>query len=260
MSFEAIRYEVEGGRATLTLNRPDSLNAINAQMRREVIDAMGAASSDDQVKAVVLTGAGDRAFSAGADIGEFRDPEDPAEERNRRHERSWHQAISDCPKPVIAQIRGYCLGGGLEAALACDLRVAGHSAQFGFPEVSIGLIPGAGGTQRLSRVVGVHRALELILVAERIGSERAYEIGLLTRLAPDEELTEAVEELVEKLITMAPLALRYAKEAVRRGFDMGLEDGLRLEADLATVLSTTADRMEGATAFSEGRTPRFEGR
>jgi enoyl-CoA hydratase/carnithine racemase len=207
----------------------------------------------------VIRGAGDRAFSAGADISEFEAATSLVEARSSRRPPSWNDVIAASPKPTIAAIQGYCLGGGLELALACDVRIAADDAVFGLPEVKLAIIPGAGGTQRLPRVVGLGHALKFILSGERMDAEEAFRIGLVNELVTHESLLDRVIEWAEGLSSCGPIALQYAKESVRRGVEMSVDDGLRLEAELATLLTNTADRLEGAAAFRERRPPVYRG-
>ena len=259
-AWETIRYEVDDGVAVVTLNRPDVLNAMNDAMRRELTRCFEGLVGDDHVHAVVVTGAGDRAFSAGADVREFVEPLVPVRFREQRRRLEFRQVMDRCPQPLIAAINGYALGGGLELALACDIRVAAADARLGLTETTLGIIPGGGGTQRLPRLVGRGKALELILTGARIEAPEALRIGLVERLAPAGQALAAATELARALAARAPLALRYAKEAVVKGLELPLADGLRLENDLATLLRTTEDRLEGARAFLEKRPPRWTGR
>jgi enoyl-CoA hydratase/carnithine racemase len=249
----------DAGIATITLNRPDVMNAISQQMRAELSAAVRAADTDDQVRAILLRGAGDRAFCAGADIREFRPPQSVVVARQDRAGPIWNDLINASCKPTVAAVHGYCLGGGLEIALACDLRIAADDAVFGFPEVRLGIIPGAGGTQRLPRLVGPGQALRLILTGQRIDAAEALRIGLVSEVVPRGELTDRALAYAAQLSRGAPRAIEYAKEAILRGSELSLADGLRLESDLATLLMSTDDRVEGAAAFREHRTPRFTG-
>jgi enoyl-CoA hydratase len=259
-TYEAIRYAVDGHVATVTLNRPDVHNAQNETLRRELYEVFGALTTDDGVKVVVVTGAGDRAFSAGADIREFVAPATPTELRERRKRLDYRAMMERCSQPIIAAINGFALGGGLELALACDIRIAAENAQLGLTEVDLAIIPGGGGTQRLPRLIGRGKALEMILTGARIPAAEALRIGLVERVVPPGEALQAATELARAIADKAPIALRYAKEAVVKGLEMSLEDGLRLEGDLSTLLRTTEDRVEGARAFLEKRTPRWTGR
>jgi enoyl-CoA hydratase len=259
-SYEAIRCETADGVATVTLDRPDVHNAMNDAMRRELTHCFAALAADDGVRAIVVTGAGGRAFSAGADIREFVEPLVPVRFREQRRRLDFRQAMDRCSQPIIAAIRGYAFGGGLELALACDIRVAGEDAQLGLTEVNLAIIPGGGGTQRLPRLVGRGKALEMILTGARLPAAEALRIGLVERVVAATEVLPAAMELARTIAAKAPVAVRYAKEAVVKGLELPLADGLRLEGDLSTLLRTTEDRLEGARAFLEKRPPRWAGR
>lgn len=260
MGYETIRYELADGVATITLNRPDVHNAMNERMREELTACFGELSASDDARVIVVTGAGERAFSAGADIREFVAPQVPTRFRESRKRGDFRSVMDRCPQAIIAAIRGYAFGGGLELALACDLRIAGEDARLGLTEIDLAIIPGGGGTQRLPRLVGRGRALEMILSGARIDAREALRIGLVERVVPAAEVLASALELAKTLAAKAPVALRYAKEAVVKGLELPLADGLRLEHDLATLLRTTEDRIEGAKAFLEKRKPRFTGK
>jgi len=260
VTYQAILLERQDHVATVTLNRPDVLNAQNNQLREEMFDAFAALKSDEDVRAIVVTGAGERAFSAGADIKEFLEPPVPTRFREQRRRVDYRGEMDRCPQPIIAAIRGYALGGGLELALACDIRIAAEDAQLGLTEINLAIIPGGGGTQRLPRLVGRGKALEMILTGARVPAAEALRIGLVERVVPVAELMPAAQALARSMADKAPIALRYAKEAVVSGLALPLADGLRLENDLATLLRTTEDRVEGARAFVEKRKPRWSGR
>jgi enoyl-CoA hydratase/carnithine racemase len=259
MSYETIVWEVADGVGTLTLNRPEVHNAMNEPMRRELTHCFGEVATGDAVRVVVVTGGGERAFSAGADIREFVEAQVPTRFRESRRRVDFRQAMDRCAQPIIAAIRGYAFGGGLELALACDIRIAADDARLGLTEIDLAIIPGGGGTQRLPRLVGRAKALEMILTGARIDAREALRIGLVERVVPAAELKTAALELARGLAAKAPVALRYAKEAVVKGLELPLTDGLRLENDLSTLLRTTEDRLEGARAFLEKRKPRFTG-
>jgi len=259
MTYEAIRSELADGIATITLNRPNVHNAMNERMREELTACFGELARGGDARVVVVTGAGDRAFSAGADIREFVAPQVPVRFRDSRRRVDFRAAMDRCPQPIIAAIRGFALGGGLELALACDIRIAGEDSQLGLTEVNLAIIPGGGGTQRLPRLVGRGKALEMILTGARVDAREALRIGLVERVVPATEVLSSAQALARTLAEKAPVALRYAKEAVVKGLGVPLEDGLRLENDLATLLRTTDDRVEGAKAFLEKRKPRFTG-
>ena len=260
MKYATILHEAADGVVTITLNRPEVHNAMNEQMRQELTRCFGDVATSDEARVVVVTGAGDRAFSGGADIREFVEPQVPVRFRESRKRVDFRQAMDRCPQPIIAAIRGYALGGGLELALACDIRIASEDAQLGLTEVNLAIIPGGGGTQRLPRLIGRGRALEMILTGARIDAREAWRIGLVERVVPAADVLASARELARTLAEKAPVALRYAKEAVVKGLELPLADGLRLENDLATLLRTTEDRVEGAKAFLEKRKPRFTGK
>jgi enoyl-CoA hydratase len=259
MTEEPLRYEAADGVATVTLNRPDVLNAMNQGMREALTYRFTALATDDEVRVIVVTGAGERAFSVGADVREFVAPQTPVRFRDQRRLVDFRRAMDRCPQPIIAAIRGYALGGGLELALACDIRVAGDDAQLGLTEINLAIIPGGGGTQRLPRLLGRGKALELILTGARIDAAEARRLGLVERVVPAAEVRQQATALARELAGKAPVALRYAKEAIVKGLELPLADGLRLESDLSTLLRTTEDRLEGARAFLEKRTPRWSG-
>jgi len=260
MDYETIRYALADGVAAITLDRPDVFNAMNEPMRRELTACFTRLAVDDDVRVILIAGAGERAFSAGADIREFVQPPIPVRFREERKRVDFRAVMDRCPQPIIAAIRGYALGGGLELALACDIRVAAEDAQLGLTEINLAIIPGGGGTQRLPRLIGRGKALEMILTGARISASEALRLGLVERVVPSADVVAAAQELARTLAAKAPVALRYAKESVVKGLELPLADGLRLENDLATLLRTTEDRLEGAKAFLEKRPPRFPGR
>lgn len=244
MSYSTVIYSKKEHVGLITLNRPEAANRINLKMAQELEDVCLKINQDDDIYVVILTGAGDKAFSAGAESS----PSYPVA-----------TAIANIQKPVIAAINGDALGQGLELALAADIRLCSEGAHFGFPEVAQGLIPSDGGTQRLPRIVGRGKALELILGAEIIDAEEALRIGLVSQVVKAEALAAETEKLAQTVAAKAPIALRFIKEAINKGLDLTLEQGLRLEADLYFLLHTTADRTEGIRAFLEKRTPKFKG-
>jgi enoyl-CoA hydratase/carnithine racemase len=258
---EAVRVERDGHVAVVTLNRPDAINAISQAMRRQLPAALQALEADDDVRAVVLTGSGPRGFCAGADIKEFAAAETSLQARRRLLQGGIQDAIERFSKPVVAAIHGFCLGGGLEIALACDIRIAAAGAQFGLPETGLGLIPGGGGTQRLPRIVGLGRALDLLLTGDRIDAAEAHRIGLVTRVVPEvADLLEEAMQVARRIAAKPPAASAAAKEAARVGSTLDLQAGLRLEKDLFALLLATEDKLEAAAAFREKRAPRFTGR
>ncbi|HLU39454.1 MAG TPA: enoyl-CoA hydratase-related protein [Planctomycetota bacterium] len=245
----------EAGIATLTVNRPDKLNALDARTIAELGDAVAELDRDDGVGVVILTGAGEKAFVAGADIGMLADQTVAQGRANAAAGQALTLAIERSRKPYLAAINGFALGGGLELALACDMRFAAHSAKLGLPEVGLGIIPGYGGTQRLPRLIGMGLALELILTGEHIGAEEAMRIGLVNKVFPAAELLASVRAIANKILAKGPTAVALAKEAARRGYAGTLEQGLALEADLFGVISATDEMREGLRAFLEKRKP-----
>jgi len=255
-----VKYQLENGIAVVTIDNPP-MNALSNETTADLLATFDELSGMlDQVKVVILTGAGGKAFVAGADIKEF--PQLNPEKARIKLEKSYerNRKIERFPKPVICAINGYCLGGGLELAMCCDMRVATEKSKFGQPEINLGLIPGAGGTQRLSRLVNSCIAKELIYTGRMIGAEEAKQIGLINRVVPEGKLMEEVKAMAGVIASKAPLALRAAKEAIDRGKSMSLEDGLALERDAWSYLCGTEDQKEGAMAFIEKRKPIFIGK
>lgn len=256
----AVLSERSGAVAYITLNRPQAMNAINDDLRAQLAAALRAADADAGVRVMVIRGAGDRAFCAGADIKGFAEPPSPAQYRAQRLQGHWIDVLEETKKPVIASIHGYCLGGGLEMALACDIRIAADDASFGLPEVSRGTLPGAGGTQRLARVAGIGRALDMVLSADRIDAAEAHRAGIVTRVVPRADLFQKTQALAEQIASHAPLAVRFAKEAMRKATAPDFADGLKYETDLLALLLDTEDRKEAGRAFREKRKPVFKGK
>jgi enoyl-CoA hydratase len=257
MEFQNIVTHVDGHVATIRLNRPKVLNALNGQTMDELCAALDAFEADPQVRVVVLTG-DERAFAAGADIGEFAGVTPVGMLEGPRGKR-WDR-IRAFPKPLIAAVSGYCLGGGCELAMACDLIVASETARFGQPEINLGILPGAGGTQRLPRAVGKHRAMEMILTGRHITAQQAYEWGLVNRVVPPEALMDEAYALAREIASKAPVAVRLAKAAVLRSMDTPLDVGLDYERRLFALAFGTEDKEEGVRAFLEKRKPVFQGR
>jgi enoyl-CoA hydratase len=256
---ETILVEREGRVAILTVNRPDKLNALNEQVRTDMLAALAQVETDDSVGVVVITGAGEKSFIAGADIGEFAG-RTPFDQRHAMRSPRIFDIMSSFPKPVIAMINGFCLGGGCELALSCDFRIASEKARFGQPEIKLGLIPGGGGTQRLSRLVGTGQALRLILSGDMIDAAEAKSIGLVEVVVPAEELRAKTLEIANRIAGMSPLTLKVAKEAVRASEKMSIEEGVNYERDLFCLCFSTADKEEGVKAFLEKRPPQWTGR
>jgi 2-oxoglutaroyl-CoA hydrolase len=253
---DELRLERDDGVATITLDVPEKLNRVSMRTRdrlRQMFDELG---RDESIRAVVLTGAGERAFTAGGDIAGFL--EASPEELSRL---AWNVAAPErCPKPVIAKLRGYCFGVGLELGLACDFRVASDDIELGFPELKLGMIPGSGGTQRLARMIGLGRAKDMVLRGRRVGAEEALAAGLVTEVVAAADLDAAVGRIVEELRALSPLALTMAKRVLNHAYDGPLALGLELEGLAYGLLRTTHDFREGVEAFGEKRPPRFEGR
>jgi enoyl-CoA hydratase len=256
---EVILEEREGRVAVLTIHRPDKLNALNQQVRDDMLEILARLETDDGVGVVVITGAGEKAFIAGADIGEF-EGRSPFDQRRAMRTPRLYDVMSTFPKPVIAMINGFCLGGGCELALSCDLRIASETARFGQPEIKLGLIPGGGGTQRMPRQVGLGHALRLILSGEMIDAGEAEKIGLVEQVVPADDLRTHTLELAQKIASMSPLTLRVAKESVRASQRMGIEEGILYERDLFCLCFSTEDKEEGVEAFLEKRKPHWKGR
>jgi len=260
MSYQNLLVETDDGTCTVRVNRPDKLNALNHQTMEELEDAFGALGSDPQVKGVIVTGAGEKAFVAGADIAELASLSALDARALARYGQRVLDRIEGLGKPVVAAINGFALGGGCELALACHLRVAAENARLGTPEVKLGLMCGYGGTQRLTRLVGRGRALELLLTGEMIDAQEAYRIGLVNHVVPKERLAEEARGLLLKMLANGPLALRHTLQAVGAGSSMGLEQALEHEATLFGLLCASDDMQEGTAAFLEKRAAKFQGK
>jgi enoyl-CoA hydratase len=258
--MENVRTENRDGVLVITIDRPKVLNALNAQTVEEIGEAFEAARNDDGVKAVILTGGGEKAFVAGADINELAKMTPISGKATASKGQGVFFEIERFPKPVIAAINGYALGGGCELALACHIRIASDKAQIGLPEVTLGIIPGYGGTQRLARLVGKGKALEIICTADRIGAAEAEKIGLVNKVVPADQLMATAEEMARKIASRGPVAVRCALEAVMSGSEMPFEEGQFLEATLFGLLCATDDMKEGMNAFLEKRAANFTGK
>ncbi|MEE8116121.1 MAG: enoyl-CoA hydratase-related protein [Gemmatimonadales bacterium] len=259
MAEENVLREIEGRVATLTINRPDKLNALNIATRGELSDALAELEENDEVRVVIVTGAGEKAFIAGADIGEFagRTPIDQFKVMGASNVFDAFDAFS---KPTIAAINGFCLGGGCELAMACDIRIASDRAKLGQPEVNLGILPGGGGTQRLPRLVGLGTALKLLYTGELIRADEAFRIGLVDEVVPAPDLMNRVRELAGTIASKSPVALRLIKEAVRASVRTSLDEGLRHERTLFGLAFSSEDKVEGVDAFLAKRQPDFKGR
>ncbi len=260
MGFETILIKIEGGVATITLNRPQQLNALNRQMFRELDEAFDEVTSDPAARVLVITGAGDRAFAAGADIREFVDMSPVAALDFSSNAQRVFRKLETMPKPTIAAVNGFALGGGCELMMACDIAYAADSARVGQPEITLGIIPGAGGTQRLARLVGKQKAKELEMTGDMISAEEALRLGLVCKVVPAAELMNEVRKLCEKLLSKGDVALRMVKEAIEAGSQVDLNTGMEIEAKAWSVCFTTEDHVEGVKAFLEKRKPNFKGR
>lgn len=256
----AVEVERRGSVGWIVLNRPGQINAINDDIRRGVPAALAELDADPSVRVIVIRGAGERGFCAGADIKERRAAESSVQVRRRMQKSRWIEALDRTEKPVIAAIHGYCMGGGMELALACDVRFAAPDAVFALPETGLGLIPGGGGTQRLGSVVGPGRALDLLLTGDRMDAQRALTIGLVTRVAESpESLNDEVTALAERIAVKPPTATLFVKQAARAATQLDLKSGLDLELDLFAMLVPMHDVKEAALAFREKRAPCFTG-
>ena len=260
MAMENLTLERRDGIAVVTVARPKKLNALNAETLDEIEAVFDEIAADDSVRGVIVTGAGDKAFVAGADIAELAKETGTTGHVAAARGQGVFRGIETLGKPVIAAVNGYALGGGLELALACHLRIAADTAKLGLPEVSLGVIPGYGGTQRLARLVGRGRALEMILTGAPIDAEEAHRIGLVNRVVPAAELAAEAEALLGKILKNGPLALKHALVAVDQGLDVDQEKGMLLEATLFGILFGTDDLQEGMSAFLEKRRAEFQGK
>jgi enoyl-CoA hydratase len=260
LTLDTVLYQKKGATAYVTVNRPKVLNALNAATWTDMRTAFEDARDDATVRGVILTGAGNKAFIAGADIGELAHATAFEAEKASRFGQSVLDLIEGLGKPVVAAVNGFALGGGCETAMACTIRIAVDTAKFGQPEVTRGLVPGGGGTQRLPRLVGKGRALQLILSGEMIGAPEAYRIGLINEIVPAAELITRAEAILNKIATNAPIAVNFALEAVNRGTETSQSEGLLLEASYFGLCAATEDKNEGTTAFLEKRAPQFRGR
>ncbi|HXX34083.1 MAG TPA: enoyl-CoA hydratase-related protein [Thermodesulfobacteriota bacterium] len=261
MGYETLIYEREEGIAIVTMNRPDQLNALSFKLKEELSGVFDVMEKDDEVKVVILTG-GPKAFSAGADIKERSTVEMSQSQSffERRKNHTFYCKIEDFEKPVIAAISGVAVGGGCELSLVCDLRIASETARFGSPEVKIGVIPAAGGTQRLPRIIGITKAKELLYTGDFFDAHEAYRLGLVNKVVPVDKLMEEAKELARKLMNNPPLSIKFAKRAVNVGMQLDLASALEYEAFCVAILAASEDRKEGFKAFVEKRKPVYKGR
>jgi len=258
--LENVLYAKKGAIAYITVNRPKVLNALNARTWEDLRIAFAQARQDAEVRGVILTGTGDKAFIAGADIGEVAHLSAVDAERSSSNGQAVLDLVENLGKPVVAAINGFALGGGCETAMACTMRIAAETAKFGQPEVKLGLLPGGGGTQRLPRLVGKGRALQLILTGEVITAQEAWRIGLVNEVVPAADLISRAEQILKQIFSNAPIATRYCLDAVNKGMDTSLAQGQALEASFFGLCAATEDKQEGTSAFLEKRAPQFRGR
>ena len=259
LKLENVLYEKKDRIAYVTLNRPKVMNALNKETWQDLQAAFDTARQDDDVRGVILTGSGDKAFIAGADIGELSRINAVQAEKSSSYGQAVLNLVENLGKPVIAAINGFALGGGCETAMACTIRIACESAKFGQPEVKLGVLPGGGGTQRLPRLVGRGRALQLILTGEIINAQEAYRIGLVNEVVPAADLMARAEAILKQIFSNAPVAVRYSLEAVNKGLETSQSEGFALEASFFGLCAGTEDKKEGTSAFLAKRAPQFQG-
>lgn len=260
LTLENVLYEKKGPVAYVTLNRPKVLNALNRRTWEDLRSAFEDAREDSAVRGIILTGAGDKAFIAGADISELASVTAVEAEESSTFGQEVLSLVENLGKPVIAAINGFALGGGCETAMACTIRVASEHAKFGQPEVKLGLIPGGGGTQRMPRLVGKGRALQIILSGEIISAQEAYRIGLVNEVVPAADVITRCEAILKQIFSNAPIAVKYSLEAVNKGLETSVAEGSSLEASLFGLCAGTEDKREGTQAFLQKRSPQFQGR
>ena len=258
MNFETLVTAKDGPVGTITLNRPQAMNALNTTMVTELIKALDEFEKDDEVRCVLIAGS-ERAFSAGADIKEMADITAVQMAMTGHFFPLWER-VGKYPKPIVGALSGFVLGGGLELAMSCDVLVASETTQLGQPEIDIGVMPGGGGTQRLTRAVGKYKAMEMVLTGKRIGAEEAKTLGLVSRVVPKETFLTEARKVAEEIAAKSPVAIRLAKMAVNKAFEMGLSDGLDFERELFYLLFASEDKNEGMKAFMEKRKPDFKGK
>lgn len=260
LALANVQYEKQGAIAYVTINRPKVLNALNTPTWTDLHAAFEDAKADTSVRGVILTGAGDKAFIAGADISELAHVDAYDAEESSRFGQGVLDLIENLGKPVIAAINGFALGGGCETAMACTIRIAAEHAKFGQPEVKLGLLPGGGGTQRLPRLVGKGRALQLILTGETISAQEAYRIGLVNEVVAAASLIDRAEKVLKQIMANAPIAVKFSLEATNKGMETSQSEGFALEASFFGICAATEDKKEGTAAFLEKRAPQFRGR
>ncbi len=258
--YKTLIYEKKENIGLLTINRPDKLNAISNELTSELKRLLDEIENDEELRVLIITGAGDKAFVAGADIKELVDRDAKLGRQISRERQEIFSRIENLQVPVIGAVNGYALGGGLELALACSIRMCSEKAQFGSPEVKLGIIPGDGGTQRLPRLIGLGRAMEMIITGDFIDAQEAYRIGLVNKVFPHGELMDGAMDLAQRIASRPPLAIRYAKEAVNRSQEGDRVSGFALESYLHALTCTTEDKKEGVSAFLEKRKGEFKGK
>lgn len=259
MSYNNLLYEVEDKIAIITFNRPDVLNALNQETIRELKEVALSVRDDDSVGGMIITGAGEKAFVAGADINELAQETALSGRETSIRGQETLKLFEMMGKPIIAAINGYALGGGFELALGCHIRIAAENAMMGLPEVGLGIMPGFGGSQRLPRLIGTSKALELILTGKSISAEEAKSWGIVSKVVPEGEALNAAKEMMKEILTNAPVSIRMSIEAVTRGMNMSLDEGLAIESDRFGLLCGTEDMKEGMNAFLEKREAKFKG-
>ena len=260
MEFKHLLFEIQDGIAVITFNRPKVMNALNAELLEEFAGALEAVAADEDTRVLLLTGSGDKAFVAGADIGELATYNALQAKFFSRRGQAAIGALQDLAIPVIAAVNGYALGGGTEMALACDFIYASENAMFGLPEITLGIMPGFGGTQRLPRLIGANRAKEMIFTGAMVNAEEALRLGIVNRVCAPDTLMAEVRKTAGRIASMGKVSLRAAKQAVNRGMNTDLETGCHIENDAFALCMASADGREGTTAFLEKRKPVFKGR
>lgn len=260
MTYNTLLYEKEDGIGIITVNRPKEFNAQNSEMLAELTALLTDIEADDEVGVIIITGSGDKAFIAGSDVKEMLPETSITIRKFHAANRLLLEKLEKLPKPVIAAINGFALGGGCELAMSCDLRIAAENARLGQPEINLGIIPGAGGTQRLTRLVGMARAKELIYTGDLIDAKTAFSIGLVNKVVPQNDLMSEAKALAQKLLTKSSVALSLAKSAINGGWQTTLSSGLDLEMQCFALCFATEDQKEGMSAFIEKRKPHFKGR
>ena len=258
--YQLLKFEKEYPLAYITFNRPEVMNALSNALTEELGQVLAEVQKDDEIRVLIITGAGEKAFMAGADIKEVQERDFVLGRKQTRRRQEVLNMLAEMPIPVIAAVNGFALGAGIEIAIACTLRIASANAKMGSPEVNLGIIPGDGATQRLPRLIGFGRAMEMVLTARMVDAEEAYRIGLVNKVVPQENLMEEVKKMANVIASKSPLAIQYAKEAVNRSLEVGIYEGLAHESYLHALACATEDKKEGVAAFLEKRKPQFKGK